>query len=325
MSVGDGGAGADRGFGGGAGWGSEGGEPGGERPDPSEVGRAPNPYDTTRQPPGQTPDPFSLDRLPPDPFPYGPPGPSQPFAPAVPARRRRPYLGRIIVASVLVIVFAAASVVTGRIADAEATRKPTQAELSAAAAAGLVQRWERISAGAMFPATIGYTTDQNTQEQATRVGIGPRTTCAAAVDRTLSALAAREGCYGAARATYVDALDGAVYTVGVLAFHSTHTATMFDQQMPPATFPAAGLNTLAFAGTAAARFDDAARQLSQSWPAGPYVVLIVAGYADGRAASATGEERSDVFSPATQIASAVYGTLDAPEVVNCQVKSEWSC
>jgi hypothetical protein len=32
-----------------------------------------------------------------------------------------------------------------------------------------------------------------------------------------------------------------------------------------------------------------------------------------------------VFSPATQIASAVYGTLDAPEVVNCQVKSEWSC
>lgn len=238
---------------------------------------------------------------------------------------RRMYVGRIIVATVLVVGFAAAAVLTGRISHAEATRKPTAAELSAAEAAGLAQRWERINAGALFPASVGYSTDQNTQESASRIGIGPATSCAAAVDQTMTAIAARYKCDGAMRATYADELGGTVYTVGVLAFPSTQDATEFDQRMPPSTFPAAGLRTLAFDGTVAARFDDAARQLSQSWPAGPYIVLIVAGYADGRAASATGEERSDVFSPATQIAVAVNSALNAPEVVNCQVKSEWSC
>jgi hypothetical protein len=283
-------------------------------PDPAVV-RQPS-----TEPAGPGPDPYldyGIARLP-DPY-------NWPSAAPESARPRRRYLGRIIVAAVLVAGFAAGSVITARISYAEATRKPTQAELSAAAAAGLAQRWERISAGALFPEHVSYTTDQDTQESASRVGIGTGTSCAAAVDQTISALATRYRCVGAVRATYADALDGTVYTVGVLAFPSARAATQFDQRMPPSTFPAAGLHALAFAGTAAARFDDAARQQSESYPDGPYIVLIVAGYADGRAARSTGEQRSDVFDPADQIAVAVNQTLDAPEVVNCQVKSQWSC
>lgn len=260
--------------------------------------------------------------LPPDPFPVGYLPPPLPPAPAAPRSR---YAKRITVTAVLMVVFAVAAVLTGGISRAEATRKPTQPELSAASAAGLAQRWQRISAGSLFAASVAYSTSVRTQEQATRVGIGPATGCAAAVDQTLTALAARYGCDGAVRASYVDALGGTVYTVGVLAFPTAHAAGGFYSRMPAASFPATGLNPLALAGTVTARFTDAARQLSQARLTGPYVVLIVAGYADGRAASATGERRPSVFAPATQIADAVYRPLDAPEVVNCQVKSEWSC
>jgi hypothetical protein len=262
----------------------------------------------------------------PDPFPYLYAHAGSPLPPPdPPPPRRRRYTKRITVAAVLVVAFAAGAVVTGRISYAEATRKPTAAELSAAAEAGLAQRWERISAGTLFPASVAYTTSEGTKEAASRIGIGPATSCAAAVDQTLTGLAARYRCDGAMRATYVDGLDGAVYTVGVLAFPTQNAAYGFDSSMPATSFPATGLHALAFDGTAAARFDDAARQLSQAELTGPYVVLVVAGYADGRPASATGEQRPDAFGPATQIADAVYAPLNAPEVVNCQVKSEWSC
>jgi len=262
----------------------------------------------------------------PDPFPYlyAQAGSAMP-PPAPPPPRRRRYTKRITVAAVLVVAFAAGAVVTGRVSYAEATRKPTAAELSAAAEAGLAQRWERISAGTLFPARVGYTTNEGTTESASRIGIGPATGCAAAVDQTLTALAARYRCDGAVRATYADALDGAVYTVGVLAFPTQSAALGFDTSLPATRFPATGLHALAFGGTAASRFDDAARQLSQAELTGPYVVLVVAGYADGRSARATGEQRPDAFGAAPQIANAVYAPLSAPEVVNCQLKSEWSC
>jgi hypothetical protein len=261
----------------------------------------------------------------PDPFPYLYAQAGSPVPPAPPPPRRRRYVKRITVAAVLVVAFAAGAVMTGRISYAEATRKPTAAELSAAAEAGLAQRWERISAGTLFPASVPYTTSEGTKESASRVGIGPATSCASAVDQTLTALAAQYRCDGAMRATYVDALGGAVYTVGVLAFPTQSAALGFDSSMPSARFPATGLHALAFDGTAAARFDDDARQLAQTELTGPYVVLVVAGYADGRSARATGEQRPDAFAPATQIADAVYAPLSAPEAVNCQVKSEWSC
>lgn len=260
--------------------------------------------------------------LPPDPFPVGYVPPPLPPPPAPPRHR---YAKRITATAVLMVVFAAVAVVTGGISHAEATRKPTQAELSAAAATGLAQRWQRVSVGTLFPTSIGYSTSLLTQEKATRLGISPATTCAAAVDQTLTALTVRYRCRGAVRASYVDALGGAVYTVGVLAFPTTSEASAFYSRMPASGFPAAGLNTLALTGTASARFDDAARQLANAQKTGPYVVLVVAGYADGRPANATREQRSSVFAPAPQIVAAVVTPLNLPEIVNCQDTAEWTC
>jgi type VII secretion-associated serine protease mycosin len=218
---------------------------------------------------------------------------------------------------------AVAVVASGRV-HAELVRKPTPAELSAAAATGVAQRWEREPAGQFFPARIAYTTSLSTTETASRVGIAPAGACAAAVDDTLTRQAQRDGCVTALRADYTDQLRGAVYTLGVLAFGSTARASDFYDNLPSAQYPAAGLRALAMPGTPAALFGEAARQLAIAQQAGPYVVLAVAGYADGRPASTAGERRDAVFDPAIQLATAVAAPLGKPVTVRCG-GTEWSC
>jgi subtilisin family serine protease len=205
-----------------------------------------------------------------------------------------------------------------------ATRTPTAAELSAAAAAGVAQRWEREPAADMFPATFGYTTDLQTKEHGTRLAIGSGRDCAAALDATLRGLAARDGCAAGMRATYTDALGGTVYTVGVLAFPNATDAASFYNRVPINPFPGNGLHALAVAGTPAARFTDAARQALAAQQAGPYVVLAVAGYADGRPAAASGERRDAVFDPAGNLVAAVAAPLAKPVTVRCGA-AEWAC
>jgi len=222
------------------------------------------------------------------------------------------------VAGVAVATFA------GGQAYAEQTRQPTRAELSAAAAAGVAQRWERLTAGQIFPAAIRYTTDLQTRETATRVGIDPRLACAQAVDGTLLGVAERDGCVAGVRADYTDELAGSVYTVGVLAFPTVARADAFYASLPLAGYPATGLRALAIPRTAAALFGDAARQASTAQPAGPYVVLAVGGYADGRLANAGDERRDSVFDPATQLVSAIAAPLARPVTVRCGT-AEWAC
>jgi subtilisin family serine protease len=205
-----------------------------------------------------------------------------------------------------------------------ATRRPTPAELTAAAAIGAAQRWEREPAADMFPASFKYTTDLQTSESARRLAIGSGQGCAAAVDGTLRRFASQDGCAAGVRATYADALGGTVYTVGVLAFPNAADATAFYRQVPIDPFPATGLHALPVAGTAAARFSDAARQALAAQQAGPYVVLAVAGYADGRPASASDERRDAVFDPANEVVAAVARPLAAPVTVRCG-NAEWTC
>jgi type VII secretion-associated serine protease mycosin len=212
---------------------------------------------------------------------------------------------------------------TGR-AHAMGTVKPTSAELSAAAATGVAQRWERTPAGAIFPAAIGYTTDLYTKETAARVVIDPADSCATAVDATLRAFARRDGCVAAMRADYADQLLGSVYTIGVLAFPSPARASDFYARIPSGAYPATGLNAFAVPGTPAALFDDGARQASATRLAGPYVVLAVAGYPDGRPATNPDEKRDAVFSPITQLVSAVAAPLARPLTVRCG-SAEWAC
>jgi len=218
----------------------------------------------------------------------------------------------------------AVAVFAGGRAHADQTRQPTPAEMSAAAAAGVAQRWERTPAGTIFPASIGYTTDLMTNETASRVGINPNDTCASALDGTLRALAAHDGCVAGLRADYADQLRGSIYTLGVLAFPSPARAAGFYKKIPLHAYPAAGLNALAVPGTPAALFTDAARQAAAAQLAGPYVVLAVAGYSDGRLANAADERRASVFDPASQLASAVAAPLARPVTVRCGTAA-WAC
>ncbi len=97
-------------------------------------------------------------------------------------------------------------------------------------------------------------------ETAHRVGISPDYQCAAALDAALARPAHQDGCRAGIRASYVDELDGVVYTTGVLAFPDRARAAAFTRRLPSARPPAAALRALALPGTASARFTDAARQ-----------------------------------------------------------------
>jgi hypothetical protein len=216
-----------------------------------------------------------------------------------------------------------AAVVTSRAARAEQTRPPTAAERATAAAAAVAGRWRTWPAGRIFPATLAYVTSLLTQETAHRLGISSADGCGSALAGPLAAVARGDGCRAALRATYLDQLGGVVYTTGVLAFPTPRRAAAFASAAGHSALPA-GLRAYGPAGTAAARFTDAARQASVVQQAGPYVLVTVAGYADGRSAAATGERRPSVFAPAGQLAGDILTPLSRPVAVDCASRA-WAC
>jgi hypothetical protein len=222
----------------------------------------------------------------------------------------------------------AVAVLAGRAAVAEQTRPPTAAERAAAAAAAVARRWRSWPAGHIFPATLSYTTSLGDVETAHRAGISADYRCAAALDAALAGLARRAGCRAGVRASYADQLQGVIYTVGVLAFHSPGQARVFARaaarSLPSGRPPAAALRALALPGTASARFTDSARQAATAHWDGPYVLLTVAGYADGRPATATGQYDGRAFDAAGELATAVLTPLGRPAAVNCASR-QWAC
>ncbi len=218
----------------------------------------------------------------------------------------------------------ATAAVAGAAGIAVATRGPTAAERAAAAAVAVADRWRSWPAGKIFPAKLRYGTDLLTTETATRIAISGQDGCAAAIDASLRALTSRDHCLAGLRATYLDQLQGIVYTIGVLAFPDPRDAVSFKASLRTADKRLIALRTLALAGTASGRFSDAARQVGTARASGPFVILTVAGYADGRAAAATGERRAAIFLPGAQLAAEVIGPLAAPVAVNCGSKL-WSC
>ncbi len=243
-------------------------------------------------------------------------------APA-PARRHRWWGVTAAVAALAVACLVAAVIAVGR-AHAELTRPPTPAERSAAAAAGVASRWAFEPAGQVFPASLPYYSDLLDREVAARAGISPASGCAAALDVAVAAIARRDGCQTVLRASYADQLGGVVYTIGVLAFPTAGRAAAFLASYQAGQSPVRGLRAVAFPGTGAASFGDAARQVALSRQDGPYAVLTVAGYADGSPAGATGQPRSTPFYPADQLAEDVGTALGQPIIVTCQ-RPEWSC
>lgn len=241
-----------------------------------------------------------------------------------PARRRaaRPLvLAGVVLAGLACLVTA---VVAGGKARAEQTRPPTTAERSAAAAEAVADRWRAWPAGRIFPATLRYRTTLRSTERAGRAGISPGQACGPALDTALAALARRDRCRAALRASYADELQGVVYTTGVLAFPDPARAAAFARALRRGHHPVPGLRAFRLPGTASGRFTDAARQAGTVRQAGPYVVLTVAGYADGRPAAATGQHRASDFAPAGQLARRILTRLTRPAVVNC-ARPEWAC
>ncbi|MFC6878462.1 MULTISPECIES: hypothetical protein [Actinomadura] len=213
-------------------------------------------------------------------------------------------------------------------------RDPTNAELQRAANAEVARRWQAWPAGRIFPDRVSYQPEEGDSEYATRMGIATTSTCGDAVDPDLAVILGKHGCRAVLRATYADRLQGVVITVGVVAFPDPWRADAAYKEIPSArdagraaqsggVRPA--LRAAPFPGTAAARFDDAARQTRSSDRGGPYVLLSTAGQADGRPAAAVKKQRpGDVFGPEPQIAHQIARALSVRSLPDCR-NSEWRC
>jgi hypothetical protein len=239
---------------------------------------------------------------------------------AAPARHARAVAGRLALAACCLIGAVAAGMVARTALDVQ----PTAAQRRAAERVAVAERWRSWPAGRIFPASLGYSTQLLTTETATRAGITPADSCQSSLSSAAAAAASQAGCVASLRASYVDEPQGVVYTVGVLVFARPGEAFMFVQQLGRLGGSAASLRALALTGTASARFTDAARQLGAVRQAGPFVVLSVAGYADGEPVARARQRRPSVFAPASQLAAEVARPLLTPAVVDCAAR-QWSC
>ncbi|MBX6385191.1 MAG: hypothetical protein IRZ07_19845 [Microbispora sp.] len=206
----------------------------------------------------------------------------------------------------------------------ELTRGPSAAELREAQAAETALRWQRWPAGRIFPATLPYTSEQGGRELARRVGISPRTDCRGAVDAAVAGRMKAAGCRAILRATYIDALQGIVVTIGVAAFPDELKARSALLAFPRDGSAAPGLRALAFPGTVTDRFTASGRQSLTLQAAGPYLVMATAGQVDGRPARALGEQRETMFAFVGDMTKEIGANLTAPASPDCAAK-EWQC
>ncbi|MEV7808231.1 hypothetical protein AB0O28_35315 [Microbispora sp. NPDC088329] len=230
----------------------------------------------------------------------------------------------VAVATAITVICAIAGGIAASAAVAELTRGPSAAELREARAAEVALRWERWPAGRIFPATLPYTSEQGGREQARRVGISPRTDCRGAVDSAIAGQMKDAGCRAILRATYLDALQGIVVTIGVAAFPDELKARSAIPIFPGDGSAAPGLRALAFPGTVTDRFTASGRQSLVLRAVGPYLVMTTAGQIDGRPARALGEQRETMFSFTEDLAEEVAASLTAPASPDCAAK-EWQC
>jgi hypothetical protein len=164
----------------------------------------------------------------------------------------------------------------------ELTRHATTAESNAAAQQELGTRWERLTAGQIFPERAGYATAAGYNQTATRVGIAPAASCAAAFDPAVARVLDKTGCTTTLRATYADPTGTVLTTVAVVVAPSIAAAQADRDTL--ALNQAGELRTADFPGTIADAFTAQARETTSVQLAvdGPYVLAYTAGYADGR-------------------------------------------
>jgi hypothetical protein len=166
--------------------------------------------------------------------------------------------------------------------QATADRHPSQAQLTAAGQHELATRWQRLNAGQIFPASVSYGTTLGAQTKATLIGIAPQAPCDSAVDAKAAAVLNTAGCVTVLRATYADASQTALATIGIVVLRNppggglplyTLAAGSGDGGLVPVSFP----------GTVASAFTEDARETyGAQTGSGPYVFLYAVGYSDGR-------------------------------------------
>lgn len=240
-----------------------------------------------------------------------------------PPRRSRAW-PLVVVTAVVAMLCAVVAGVAASAAGSELTRGPDAAEIQRASAEEIARRWQVWPAERIFPATLSYVTEQGGSERARRVGVSSRTDCQAAVDARLRAALRAAGCRAVLRATYLDALQGVVITVGVAAFPDQASAVAAHAAFPRGGRPAPGLRALAFPGTVTDRFTAAGRQHGYARQGGPYVVAVTAGQVDGRPARAVGRQRETLFAFTADLADGVLRALITPVPPDCAAE-EWLC
>jgi hypothetical protein len=167
----------------------------------------------------------------------------------------------------------------------------TAAQQRAIATWEVERRWRADPAGTIFPASVPYylpptllNADTGMALHARLLGISPLTSCAQAVSGTANRLLRAHGCSDVLRATYVDGSGSLVATVAVAVLPSTTAAgaVVSDLSQAGGASRPALVRALAIAGTPAAGFGAAQRQLSYAEGAQSYVIMATAGFADGR-------------------------------------------
>lgn len=189
------------------------------------------------------------------------------------------------------------------------------------------KRWRTWPAGRIFPAAIPYELPATALDSgsparltATRIGIAPAASCLSATSPKARPVLARQHCATVLRATYQDSTGAFAVTVGIAVLPSPGRASDALRALP-ARATAAGVRAVPFGHTLAASFSDAARQLSATSAAGPYLVMSTVGYADGRPRvreSADPYDKDEMLSAANGISDWIAARIGAsPPPARC--------
>jgi hypothetical protein len=197
-------------------------------------------------------------------------------APAGPPRRRRG-LAAVVALTVLGLVGVLGG---GAVLGTELKRKPTSAEQTAALAAEIASRWQRLPATTIFPAAITYFDASGAKTTAGLAAIARETSCQRALEPAAFQQLHGLRCTAMLRATYVDASGTLATTVGIAVLPSPAAAERVQASLDPMK-AGSGLYALPAAGTLATAFGSAQRAADGAEIAGPYLLLFTAGYTDG--------------------------------------------
>jgi hypothetical protein len=212
---------------------------------------------------------------------------------------------------VTIIVLAVVGVVSagfgGYALTHEVTRAPTKAEVAAAGKAEIAQRWKQLSAGQIFPATVSYQMQADTVAEPARLtGIAPQTECAAA--GVVASVLTRHHCRTLLRATYADASGTLLATIGVAVMPDAAAASATSDDLAGVT---RGMPPVGFAGTVSQGFAAPSELNAHTNTAGPYVVLDVSGFADGRQLADVGLSANPLYF-GDQVGARILAGLTSP-------------